>query len=231
MFYRKKSEIMEDLKKEKEEDPSEELSSIEKELADCDPWFGFIATEKKETDPKLSTPIEKGLEVCTYYSKGFCKQGVSCHYWHPMYDCKEHIDSGKCQTSQCPNRHRDECRFYKTRKGCNKTASCTFLHRVHFATMQADVPESIESNANEKNKIMELEGSITDMKRVIKEKDSEIELSKSGLKMLKEELDKKVEEIKSKDLIIKRLEDDNESSSESSDEDVTVKKKPGLIVG
>ena len=49
--------------------------------------------------------------------------------------------------------------------------------------------------------------------------------------MLKEELDKKVEEIKSKDLIIKRLEDDNESSSESSDEDVTVKKKPGLIVG
>ena len=49
MFYRKKSEIMEDLKKEKEEDPSEELSSIEKELADCDPWFGFIATEKKET--------------------------------------------------------------------------------------------------------------------------------------------------------------------------------------
>ena len=57
---------------------------------------------------------------CKYFSKGFCKHGSSCKYSHLNSDCKNHLEEGKCYKSDCLDRHKEGCRFDKSRKGCDK---------------------------------------------------------------------------------------------------------------
>ena len=82
LFYSKKREVLEEIAKEKLEDPSEELLEVEEEAKSCDPFAGFIVNDT-ETN-----------KLCKHFSKGFCKNGSSCTYSHESSDCNEHVNNG-----------------------------------------------------------------------------------------------------------------------------------------
>ena len=44
-------------------------------------------------------------------------------------DCKDHIDNRKCNTDNCPHRHREDFKVCRNRKGGTRNSSCAFLHR------------------------------------------------------------------------------------------------------
>ena len=124
--------------------------------------------------------------ACRYHSKGFCRYGSSCNFSHDVSDCSEHISIGKCSDSFCKKRHREECRYVKRPKGCNKPL-CPFLHR--------------SSKIADKDK-EELEKVIDKLKLDLQEKDNEIMNKKKIIGVLEEDLNKKEKEIKEKDKII-----------------------------
>ena len=90
------------------------------------------------------------------------------------------MDHGKCYISNCPDRHREDCKFYKSRKGCEKKSSCAYLHRARQVTTENDDQESTEEE-----KIKELEESIAEITNVIKEKVIEIEMRNKDLQTLR----------------------------------------------
>ena len=120
---------------------------------------------------------------CRYYSKGFCRYGSSCNYSHNVFDCSEHISIGKCSDPFCKKRHKEECRYEKKPKGCNKP-SCQFLHR---------------SRKNADKDREELEIVLDKLKLDLQEKDHEIMNKKNIIGKLKEELIRKKNEIKEKE--------------------------------
>jgi hypothetical protein len=67
-------------------------------------------------------------KVCRYHSKGACKKGSSCLFLHPTEDCAEYVSEGNCTAYACQKRHREECRYFKRQKGCNRQ-SCPFIHK------------------------------------------------------------------------------------------------------
>ena len=71
----------------------------------------------------------KWAKVCKFHSSGFFKRGLICLYYHLKQDSKEHTESGRCLKSVCHNWHRQDCWFYKSRKGFNNKIHCSFLHR------------------------------------------------------------------------------------------------------
>ena len=98
--------------------PSQEIFKIKEQFDQA-----ALPEVKLEMSDKL--PEET---ACRYHSKGFCRYGSSCNFSHNMSDCSEHISIGKCSDSFCKKRHKEECRYEKKPKGCNKP-SCSFLHR------------------------------------------------------------------------------------------------------
>ena len=121
--------------KEKKYDLSKEILEVEEKVEECDPLIGLLISpqskltatvEEDVNEPKTNEPEVK---VCKFHSIGFCKRGCSCAYYHPKQDCKEHNESGMCLNSACRDRHRKDCWFYTSRKGCNNVAKCSFLHR------------------------------------------------------------------------------------------------------
>ena len=213
-FYSRKKELQNDIERETENDPSEEVHEIWDKVEECDPLTGIKHLAVK-ADERYNN---KNKPMCMYYSKGFCKKGSSCVYNHSNLDCKDHIDNGKCSKDNCPHRHREDCKFYKNRKGCSRNSSCAFLHRGRKDDKDTD-NEDITNTVAEEEKIQELKNSITLMKSVISEKDVEIDGNRRDLKKLKAELEKKDLEIQEKDEIIKNLEHDEESTDGSDDDE------------
>ena len=173
VFYSKKKELQVDIEKERIVDPSEELPEILDKVKECDPLTGLI----------YSKIIEDGRNVndtnkpCKFYSKGFCKNGSSCTYSHSNSDCKDHTENGKCDRNDCPHRHREDCTFYNSSRGCNRKSKCAFLHRGRKNTRE----ENNGSNSNSSQygeKIKQLENSIAVMTNEIHNKDMIIERSK-----------------------------------------------------
>ena len=41
-------------------------------------------------------------------------------------DCKDHIDNRKCNTDNCPHRHREDFKVCRNRKGGTRNSSCAF---------------------------------------------------------------------------------------------------------
>ena len=128
---------------------------------------------------KVSNNSETKVK-CKYFSKGFCKRGSSCDYLHSNLDCKDHMDHGTCYISNCPDWHREDCKFFKSRKGCERKSSCAYLHRASQVTTEKDDKESTDEE-----KIKELEESIAEMTNVIKKKDAEINMSKKDIQKLR----------------------------------------------
>lgn len=234
VFYSKRKDLQYEIKREKEDDPSEELIRIEEQVQECDPYIGFLHPDKKEAAPaekdeNQSKRNKDGVNYCKFHSNGFCKRGTLCKFIHQQQDCKDHIESGQCHNSVCPDRHRKDYWFYCSRKGCNKASSCVFLHRE-----QSDI---LINSANEIEK--KLEDSIVKLKQKVSEKDIEIENQQQELERFKMELKKKNKEIEDKNEIIKSYEEDEYSSSnhdsedeENHDKEVEARSNnPGLVIG
>ena len=226
-----KKDLEFEIEKEREEDPSKDIFEIEEKVKQCDPLIGIIHLENKDNATMEQHTIqyrtkESEVKVCKFHTNGFCRRGQTCIYLHSKQDCKEHTESGKCTKSVCLERHRQDCWFYKSRKGCNNAAHCNFLHR--------DNSKANEIYEDEEKKRLEIE--ISDLRREISNKDSEIKCYKQEVKQFKIELKSKEKEINDKEEIIQRLEDEGDSSSdeESQDEEKednkSLKEKTGLAI-
>ena len=49
VFYSKRKDLQYEIKREKEDDPSEELIRIEEKIQECDPYIGFLHPDKKRS--------------------------------------------------------------------------------------------------------------------------------------------------------------------------------------
>ena len=145
-YNSKRTKMMWLIKDEMVSDQSEEVLEFDNTFEDVLPELNLTKSEDNDTTQ----------DVCRYHSKGFCKQGSSCKFYHSHIDCKDHILEGKCLNSSCKNRHRVECRYFKT-NSC-KRSPCTFLHREH----------------SEKHDESEVVKSLNELKTVVKIKDAEI---------------------------------------------------------
>ena len=224
-FYSKKKDLQVDTAKESLKDPSEELPEIWDKVKECDPLTGLIFSKLNED----ATNEEATMIHCKFYSKGFCKHGSLCSFSHSSLDCKDHTENGKCDRNNCPDRHRDVCKFYNSRRGCTRNSNCAFLHRGRKNTRE----ENNGSNSNSSQygeKIKQLENSIAVMTNEIHNKDMIIERNKKDLEKLKSELEQKDVEIQEKDKLIRSLEDDdyeqeeddNDSTDDSDEEDLAL---------
>ena len=216
VFYSKRKDLQKDIETVKENDPSEEIERIEDKVKECDPMIGFMHPNSKGDEADMQDVNRNKTtanKLCKHFSKGFCKNGSSCNYSHESLDCNEHINNGKCYRNNCTQRHRQCCKFYNSRKGCDRKSNCAFLHRdIPVVWEENGSTISIENEAH----IKELENSIKVMTNVINEKDIEIEHNRKELDKLKRELESKVAEIQEKDDIIRSLEDEEESTSDES---------------
>ena len=156
MFYSNINKILEEIFKEKQENPSKELLEVQEEFKEFDPLKGIIPSKITNFETK---------RLCKYFSRGFLKQGSLCNYYHSHSDFKNNIDDGKCYNSACHNRHMDECKIYQSRKGCDRKDSCAYLHREKQSTINNDDIESAH-----KGKIKDLDDSIAQMTDVINQK-------------------------------------------------------------
>ena len=99
-FYSNKSELFEEITHEKHNDPSKEILEVEEEVKNCDPFRGFLVpgdngSIRKESGLNTDTEEVKA-KLCKFFTKGFCKHGSSCSYFHEINDCKDHTENGKC---------------------------------------------------------------------------------------------------------------------------------------
>ena len=78
------------------------------------------------------------------------------------------MERGKCELTNCSGTHRDYCRIFKTRNGCNKTVNYLFLHRAQFPHTEAVDPETGDGMPNQQQNIKQLEESIKVLKTVLK---------------------------------------------------------------
>ena len=230
-FYYKKVDLLDEIEKEKKDDPSKEILEVEEEVKICDPFRGFLVPDENGSIRKGSSLDEPKL--CKFYSKGFCKYKEECHLSHAKSDCKEHIERGICNRTDCTNRHRQDCKFYNSKKGCERRESCAFLHR-HMATK--DPTKDNLNSSKEKYEINKLESFIDEMKKKVQEKDTNMDIRNSEILKLRKNLENKDAEIKEKETMIRNLEEDQESGSDySEDEDERVFRKEDhendLIIG
>ena len=75
-FNVNKERPKEKIKSKKEDDPSEEIFSIDKMLKSCE-----IKVQKSKQETSKS-------KVCKYHSYGSCKCGSSCHFVHYLQNPK-----------------------------------------------------------------------------------------------------------------------------------------------
>ena len=145
-LYSKKVDLLDEIEKEKKDDPRKEILEVEEEVKICDPFRGFLVPDENGSIRKGSSLDEPKL--CKFYSKGFCKYKEECHLSHAQSDCKEHIELGICNRKDCTNRHRQDCKFYNSKKGCERRDSCAFPYR-HIATK--DPTKDNLNSSKEKN--------------------------------------------------------------------------------
>ena len=155
--------------------------------------------------------------------KVFCKRGVTCKFFHSSLDCRQHIKNRKCLRSDCNDRHREDCLFQNRRGGCNRPASCAFLHRTKEKTSEKP-EEDNQTKTQDLENIKQLEVIIKDLKKDIEFKDEDIIIKINEIDNLKREVKEKVAEIKLKEAIIKKLEDEESFSQESEEEEQDLKK-------
>ena len=154
------------------------------------------------------------IPLCKYHSKGFRKRGHICHYFHSNVDCKDNTETGKCSKSACTDRHREDCHFYRSRKGCRRSSSCEFLHKDK--SRKEEVSETLHENNKELvDNIKQLEQVIKDMREDLEQKDLDKESKKDKIRKLQKEVNDKEDEIEDRNKIIKTLEEDKDSDLNS----------------
>lgn len=72
---------------------------------------------------------EASFKKCNFFNRGFCSQGTSCRFVHPLEVCDQYEKSGICVTKKCQKRHLYTCKFYNSESGCSRGESCSYSHR------------------------------------------------------------------------------------------------------
>ena len=67
---------------------------------------------------------------CNFFNRGFCSQGTSCKFEHPLEVCEQYEEAGICVTKKCRKRHLYSCRYYNSESGCSRGEFCSFSHRT-----------------------------------------------------------------------------------------------------
>ena len=189
-FYSHKTHVLKIIVDEKNNNPSKEINHIEDEVKFCDPFRGFIQ-EKKCEESKTKELVNI---TCRYHSKGFCKRGLSCKFYHSSVDCRHHMKNGKCSKHNCSDRHRENCHFQNRNGGCTRSNSCAFLHRRR-ENIDEDLEENNETNLENLENIKQLEIIIKDMKKELQAKDEYINVKIKEIDLLKSNVEAKDAEI------------------------------------
>ena len=227
-FYASKSKLCEEIEKEKQDDLSKEILEVEVKIKLCDPFRGFLIPDENGSRRKDSflNGGEGNVKVCKFHRKGFCKNKLLCPFFHSKSDCKEHIESKNCTNTDCTSRHREPCKFFNSKKGCERGKGCAFIHNNI---------NDLGTNKEKEAQINALENLIKTMKNVMITKDVEIEKNRKELGKLKLELELKVAEIKEKEEIINTMKKEDEGTSEESDEDEEIdqdnRKDQHMLIG
>ena len=69
------------------------------------------------------------IKKCNFFNRGFCSQGTSCKFEHPLEVCEQYEQEGICVRKKCMNRHLYSCRHYNSNSGCSRGELCSFSHR------------------------------------------------------------------------------------------------------
>ena len=74
---------------------------------------------------------KQSKRICRYYNRGHCKYRDRCKYVHSKQICQGYLNSGKCDSKSCVDRHPKVCKFWtKSKSGCIIKTSCDFLHET-----------------------------------------------------------------------------------------------------
>ena len=105
-------------------------------------------TVEKEKELTTQNGVKKGrIKRCRYFNKGHCKYREKCKFYHPKTICKNYLESGKCESTDCSDRHPKLCRFWsKNKAGCRRGSDCDFLH---VTLAQHDGKVTVESKVEE----------------------------------------------------------------------------------
>ena len=93
-----------------------------------EPFFE-VARKAAGLEDKVSKVIEvKEKKRCKWWNRGFCREREKCSFLHDREECQEHL-SGGCTSKGCHTlRHRKQCRYFSSEKGCHRGDTCEYLH-------------------------------------------------------------------------------------------------------
>ena len=64
---------------------------------------------------------------CKYFNCGYCKYKDKCKFSHANKVCEKYLE-GKCDGSECPDRHPKKCKWFVGKNGCRRNENCDFWH-------------------------------------------------------------------------------------------------------
>ena len=83
--------------------------------------------QKKTKTGENQIEFEIAQRKCTYFDKGFCKEGGNCRKYHPTQVCEDHKSKGYCVKINCRDRHPKTCYYWQTAI-CYIGNSCRYNH-------------------------------------------------------------------------------------------------------
>ena len=82
---------------------------------------------KPSEDIQKPNDKEKSEKKCKYFNVGYCKYNEKCRFIHPKEICEKYQE-GKCNGSNCLDRHPKPCKWFKGLTGCRRKEACHFSH-------------------------------------------------------------------------------------------------------
>ena len=75
---------------------------------------------------KYTVLEDKVKQKCRYFNRGCCKKGSRCDYSNLDQDCEIHMLGENCNDKKCTGRHRNICKYWKTKEGCFRRNQCHY---------------------------------------------------------------------------------------------------------
>ena len=124
---------------------SDSIKKLNNEMVDIQ---NNQTVEKEEEVHTTQSSVKKGrIKRCRYFNKGHCKYREKCKFYHPKIICKNYLENGKCESTDCCDRHPKICKFWsKNKAGCRRGSDCDFLH---VTIAQDDGKVSVESKVED----------------------------------------------------------------------------------
>ena len=103
---------------------------------------------KPSEDIQKPNDKEKSEKKCKYFNVGYCKYNEKCRFIHPKEICEKYPE-GKCNGSNCLDRHPKPCKWFKGLTGCRRKEACHFSHDTLVCDGQGNKAQKNEiSNFN-----------------------------------------------------------------------------------